>query len=133
MINIEKAVFSAAVEAFLCEYPNGAYYNENIETPAIFPCMELVEMDNRTYDGSLDSEMCEHHATLLYQLDVYSNLVEGGKDQCKAIVAIIDTVMLGLGFVRKMCRPTRNQDTRITRITARYQGVVSEDYRIYRK
>lgn len=133
MIDIERAVFSAAVDAFLANYPAGAYYDQPVETPAAFPSMELAEVDNSTYDKSLDAEMREHHAKLLYQLDVYSNLSDGAKDQCRAIVALIDPVMLSLGFVRKMCRLTRNQDERITRMTARYQGIVSEDYRIYRR
>ena len=133
MIDIERAVFSAVVEEFLKKYPNGSYYGEDVEFPASFPCMTLVEADNYTYDRTLDAEMREHHAHLVYLANIYSNLVDGAKQQCKDILSIIDETMQNLGFTRKYCRQTRNQDERISRMTAQYKGVVSEDFRIYRR
>lgn len=133
MINIEKAVYSSAVDAFKSSWPSGSCYGEPVEVPASFPCMTLIEEDNSTYIRSLDAEKREHHASLVYDVNVYSNLIEGAKQQCKSILETVDEKMQDMGFTRMFCRQTKNQDERIFRMTARYRGVVSEDYRIYRR
>ena len=99
----------------------------------LFPCITLIESDNYTYEKSLTDEMREHHANLMYTLNIYSNKMSGAKQECKAILALLDEKMRSLGFVRTMKAQTKNQDSKIYRITARYRAVVSDDYRIYRR
>ena len=98
-----------------------------------FPCITLIESDNYTYEKSLTDEMREHHANLMYTLNIYSNKTSGAKQECKAILVLLDEKMRSLGFVRTMKAQTKNQDSKIYRITARYRAVVSDDYRIYRR
>ena len=133
MIDIEAAVFNRVAEKFDIAYPNGTRVSEPIDAPASFPCMSLVEADNATYTGSLDAEMTEHDAWLMYELNVYSNLVSGAKQQCKEIIALVDDELLAMGFTRTFCHQTKNADTKIYRMTARYRAVISEELRIYRK
>lgn len=133
MIDVEAAVFNRVAEKFDIAYPNGTRVSEPIDAPASFPCMSLVEADNATYTGSLDSEMTEHDAWLMYELNVYSNLASGAKQQCKEIIALVDDELLAMGFTRTFCHQTKNADTKIYRMTARYRAVISEELRIYRK
>lgn len=133
MIDVEAAVFNRVAEKFDIAYPNGTRVSEPIDAPASFPCMSLVEADNATYTGSLDAEMTEHDAWLMYELNVYSNLVSGAKQQCKEIIALVDDELLAMGFTRTFCHQTKNADTKIYRMTARYRAVISEELRIYRK
>ena len=133
MIDIEAAVFNRVAEKFDIAYPNGTRVSEPIDAPASFPCMSLVEADNATYTGSLDAEMTEHDSWLMYELNVYSNLVSGAKQQCKEIIALVDDELLAMGFTRTFCHQTKNADTKIYRMTARYRAVISEKLRIYRK
>ena len=133
MIDIENVVYNRVATAFSNSYPNGSSYGEATETPAKFPCLTLTEQDNSTYTGSLDAEMKEHDAWVMYDLNVYSNKVSGAKQECKAIMALADSEMLSMGFTRMYCNPTKNFDSRIYRMTARYRAVVSEHYRIYRE
>ena len=133
MIDVEAAVFNRVAEKFDISYPNGTRVSEPIDAPASFPCMSLVEADNATYTGSLDSAMTEHDAWLMYELNVYSNLASGAKQQCKEIIALVDDDLLALGFTRTFCHQTKNADTKIYRMTARYRAVISEELRIYRK
>lgn len=133
MIDIEAAVFNSVAEKFDIAYPNGTRVSEPIDAPASFPCLSLVEADNATYTGSLDAEMTEHDAWLMYELNVYSNLVSGAKQQCKEIIALADSELLSMGFTRTFCHQTKNADTKIYRMTARYRAVISEELRIYRK
>lgn len=133
MIDVEAAVFNRVAEKFDIAYPNGTRVSEPIDAPASFPCMSLVEADNATYTGSLDSAMTEHDAWLMYELNVYSNLASGAKQQCKEIIALLDNELLAMGFTRTFCHQTKNADTKIYRMTARYRAVISEELRIYRK
>lgn len=133
MIDVEAAVFNRVAEKFDIAYPNGTRVSEPIDAPASFPCMSLVEADNATYTGSLDAEMTEHDAWLMYELNVYSNLASGAKQQCKEIIALVDDELLAMGFTRTFCHQTKNADTKIYRMTARYRAVISEELRIYRK
>ena len=131
MIDAEAAIFDRVAQAFDAQYPGGSRYSEATETPPRFPCMTLVEVDNATYDRTLDPR--EHNATITYEANAYSNKTAGSKQECKAIMQLVDEQMQGLGFVRLFCNQTKNSDTRIYRMTARYRGVISEDYRIYKK
>ena len=54
-----------------------------MDSPAKFPCMVLIESDNYTHEESLNSEMREHNANLMYTLDIYSNKTSGAKQECK--------------------------------------------------
>lgn len=132
MIDVESVVFDKCAKAFDAKFPKGSRYGEPTETPAKFPCFTLWEADNSTYTESRDGNS-EHHSTVMYELNVYSNKVSGGKQECKGIIELLDKEMLKFGFVRMFCHQMRNQDTRIYRMTARYRGVVGEDYVIYRR
>lgn len=133
MIDIETLVFKRIAKAFDEKYPKGSRYSEPVDTPAKFPCLTIWEADNSTYDGSLDAEMVEHHANVMYEANVYANKTSGSKQECKAMIAMVDEIMLSLGFRRTTCLPTKNLDTKIYRITARYKAVVDENHRIYRR
>lgn len=133
MIDVESTVFNRVATVYSAEYPNGSRYGELVDSPAQFPCMTLIEIDNATYDRSLDAQMKEHHARLTYEVNVYSNKTSGAKQECQDIMNLVDSEMISMGFVRMFCNQTKNTETKIYRMTARYRGVVSEDYRIYRQ
>lgn len=133
MIDAEAAIFSRVATVFDDKYPGGSRYGETTDSPAAFPCFTLVEADNYTYDASLDSAHREHNAWLTYEVNVYSNKTAGAKQECKNVMELIDGEMQSMGFTRQFCNQTRNADNKIYRMTARYRGVISEDYRIYRK
>ncbi|MCB6366652.1 hypothetical protein LI291_10755 [Intestinibacillus massiliensis] len=133
MIDVESAIFSTVATAFTAAYPNGSRYGEQVDTPAKFPCLTLVEIDNATYQRSQDTAITEHHAAVIYELDCYSNKTSGAKQECKNIMALADQEMQQMGFTRLFCNQTKNMDSKIYRMTARYTGVISENYQIYRR
>lgn len=126
-------MFTRVAAAFTAAYPTGTRYGEPVDTPAKFPCLTLVEDDNATYEKSLDVALTEHHATVMYTVNAYSNKTSGAKQECKAIMALVDEQMQQMGFTRLFCNQVKNADTKIYRMTARYQGIISEDYRVYRR
>ena len=80
-----------------------------------------------------DAELTEHCATVTYEAQVFVNSVSGRKATAKAIMNVVDTKMLGMGFNRIMNNPIRNTDPAIARRIARWRAVASSDGRIYRK
>ena len=133
MIDVESIIFNDVAEAFSAKFPKGSRYGELTEAPAKFPCLTLVEVDNYTYEESLDAEAKEHDAWIVYEANAYSNKVSGAKQECKEIMQIVDYHMMSLGFTRIFCNQTKNADSKIYRMTARYRAVISEEHRIYRK
>ena len=62
-------------------------------------------------------------------LSGFPNKATGKKSECKAIIKIIDNIMLSLGFDRPFLNPIPNQeDATIYRMKARYVAVVSKEH-----
>lgn len=135
MIDIESKVFTVVSTALRSQFPGIFVTGEVVANPPVFPAVSLVEMDNSTYTRSLDTSGQENHATLMYQIEVYSNLSTGKKSQCRAIIKTIDEEMQAMGFVRVGSSPMQlpNSDSTIYRMVSRYRATVSKDEVIYRR
>lgn len=134
MINIEEELFSNIASRVRAVYPKVYIVGEYVKSPPSFPCVSLIEMDNSVYERTQTSDGDENHSQLMYELNVYSNKSTGKKAECKAIVSLVDEIMLGYGFTRTMLQPIPNMDdATIYRMLARYTAVVSKDKEIYRR
>ncbi len=134
MIDVENEVFNSVATDVRAKYPDIYMVGEFVKTPPKFPCVSLVEMDNRSYQQTEDSGSVENHASLMYEVNIYSNKTVGKKAECKAIAALIDERMLALGFARPMLQPIPNlDDATIYRMVGRYSAVISKDKVIYRR
>lgn len=133
MINVESTVFATVAAAFTAAYPNGSRYGEQIDAPARFPCLTLVEDDNAAYERTQDTALTEHHAIVMYTINVYSNKSSGSKQECKAIMELVDHEMQQMGFTRMSCNQTKNADSKIYRMTARYRAVINHQFQTFRK
>lgn len=135
MINIETEVFSTVATALRAQFSGIFVAGEAVAAPSTFPAVTLVEEDNSTYQRSLDSSGQENHAQLMYSCNVYSNKSAGKKAECKAILALIDAEMFGMGFLRVGSSPTEapNANGAIYRMVARYRATVSKNHIIHRR
>ena len=134
MIDIENEVFAAVAGAVRNKYPAAYVVGEYVKSPSRFPCVSVVEMDNFAYDSTQSSGSLENHASVTYEVNIYSNKTSGKKSECKAIASLIDNEFATLGLSRTMLQPIPNvDDATIYRITGRYMGVVSKDKVIYRR
>lgn len=128
MIDIEATVFEAVKTGVAPAKCTPTYQDIN----KVFPLVTVEEIDNSSYERTQDSASGENHVRLLYEINVYSNSVNGKKEQAKQLIEKADTVMAKLGFYRTYCSPTPNlADLNIYRITARYRAVVDKDQNIY--
>lgn len=134
MINIEEELFSNVAKKSRETFPQIYIVGEYVKSPPTFPCVSLIEMDNSVYTKTQTSDGNENHGQLMYELNVYSNKTKGKKAECKAIISLIDEIMLGYGFTRTMLQPIPNMDdATIYRMVARYTAVVSKDKEIFRR
>ena len=130
---MESTIFNRIADVFSASYPQGSRYGEPVDTPAAFPCLTVMEADNYSYENSFTASPQEQDTWLVYDVNVYSNKTSGAKQECKAILNLVDQEMQNMYFTRVFCNQTKNQDNRIYRMTARYRAVISKDYRVYRK
>lgn len=134
MIDIEMTVIGEIMKPLREKYGQGIYITGETITgvPSRFPAVCIRETDNTVYTKSRD-ENIENHCTLLYEVDVFSNLEKNRKKQAKEIIEIIDNAFKQIGFTRNLCEPIVNlSNATIYRIKARFTGVADKQYRIYR-
>ena len=128
MISPENFIFDAVADV-LREKFDGIYVaGEYIDVPVRFPAVTIVEASN-TVVSRMQTLHIENAVTLMYETNVYSNVIGYKKMQAKEIQKVIDEVFAQLGFIRMVCNPEPNlQDASIYRIFARYQGIDMPEY-----
>ena len=134
MISIENELFTIVATALREAYDGIYVAGEYVPQPPRFPAVFIVEMDNSVYQPGRDSGGIENFASVMYEVDVYSNLAKGKKAQAREIISAVDGIMAAHGFTRTFLNPVQNfNDATIYRMTARYTGVVSKDNVVYRR
>lgn len=130
---IENEVFTLVYNALNTQFGADKLYitGEYSPTPPKFPCVYIYEADNFNagYDG------CNHEVVtgVMYEVEVYTNKVNGKKTQAKAIMKAVDDALTPLGFKRTFMQPLPNMnDATIFRLTARYTAAVIDNV-IYRR
>lgn len=126
MIDIENIVFDRIATALRTAYSGISVYGEYVEVPASFPCVTIVEADNKVYKRTRDLSGVEHHAQVMYEVNVYTNDANGKKTAAKDIANAIDELFCDMLFTRTFKRQIPNIDRTIYRITMRYEAVVRE-------
>ena len=134
MIDCENIIFDRVAKMVRAEHPSISMSGEYVKSPSSFPFASVLEMSNSVYESTQTSSEGENHATVMYEVNVYSNKTKGKKTECKKIIALIDTIMTEMGFTRIMLTPIPNMDdATIYRMTSRYRAVISKDNVIYRR
>ena len=133
MIDIEAKVYTPIAAALRAAFPGISVQGNYTKSPSAFPFVSIVEEDNYTTLTHLDSGDTEKYATLMYEVNVYSNKTQGRKSECKAILSLIDSMMYSMNFTRIVLSPVPNLDNAtIFRMTARYRAE-SDGTKIFRR
>lgn len=133
MIDIENSVFTKVKTALTKQFPNITVESVTTYSPSNFPFLCIEEADNYSYLPTRDTGGNENHATVVFEVNAYSNKATKKKSECKAIIAAVDEVMIGLGFTRNTKTPINLDEATKYRIFARYTAVVSKTNTIYRR
>lgn len=130
MTQIENEIFTELYTLLTTTY-NGIFVtSEYTPVPDQFPCVFIEEADN--YTVSLNGSNKGEVSTVMYEINVFSDLQNGRKSECKKIIKTIDDYMTLRGFTRTVCRPIQNIDPSIYRMLARYTADLYSDT-IYRR
>lgn len=130
MTQIENEIFTELYNLLTTEYSGIFVTGEYTPTPKQFPCVFIEESDNFTV--SLNGDNKGEVAGVTYEINVFSNLQNGRKSQCKKIIKTIDDFMTLRGFTRTVCSPMQNIDETVYRMFARYTASVYNET-IYRR
>ncbi len=133
MIDIENAVFTKVKTDLTSKFAGITVESMTTHSPSKFPFVCIEETDNYSYLSTRDTGSNENHATVVFEVNVYSNRAAKRKSECKAIIAAVDEIMIGLGFTRNTKTPINLDDATKYRIFARYTAVVSKTNTIYRR
>lgn len=126
MIDIEDKVFDTVATAVTAEFSGCLMSSVYLRTPASFPCVCLYEADNSVNTPSRTLDSIENHASLMYEVNVFSNLAGSRKSEAKAIAEVVDKTMAQLGFTRIFKNPIPNEDITIYRLVMRYTALVAK-------
>ena len=131
MIDIENDVFTAVATVLRAAHVGIYVTGEYVPAPPKFPAVSIVESDNRIVTNMRTLNI-ENAASVMYEVNVYSNKTAGKKAEAKAIASTIDSVFASIGFTRTMKNQVSNlNDASIYRIVCRYEAVVDKDLWIY--
>ena len=132
MIDVQNEIFTAVATAVRARYSDAMVTGEYTRSPSKFPAVTLDEIENVTVPALVDSSDQENYCGLTYRLQVFSNKTAGKKAEARAILAVADTVMRGLGFRRTTYTTTPEiYDSTIYSITATYEAIVDANGVIY--
>ena len=123
LIDLFSQIFTPIAKAVRTEFSGVSVTGEYVKEPASFPHVSIVEADNYMTVAHLDSSTSERFATLMYEVNVYSNKLGGKQTEARSIMNLIDGMMYSFNFTRLMMTPVPNlEDSTIYRITARYRA-----------
>ena len=122
MIDIESKIYSPIRTALVNAYEGIFVTSEPTATTAKFPAVSIVQQDNYMSINKLDNSGTEKFATIMFQVDVYSNKASGKKSQCKEIMNVVDTMLFALNFTRISLTPIPMANDGYYRLSARYRA-----------
>ena len=123
MTDIENKVTDTVIRAMQNQYPGALVETRFNPTPSSFPYAAVYEISNTDLPQYVDNVEDELYTSLTYEVQVFAN-DKLKKSTAKAIAALIDSEMRGMGFLRTFYNPIPNVDRTIYRIAMRYQGIV---------
>ena len=138
MIDVESRVFTDLKAYVIAKLPALALTDDSFDssytaTQSVFPHIYIEQYDSHSeaaYETNADKEK---YRAIAFQIDVYSNITTGRKEQCKKIIRVIDDWFYSRNFRCTMQSPMPNlNDATIYRITARYEGM-TDGSQFYRK
>ena len=133
MIDVESQIYTPIAVALRETFPGIDVSGEYVKAPSAFPHVSIVEQDNYPTLEHLSTSDKEQFATLMYEVNVYTNTVGYKKSEAKDIMEAVDGEFSKLGFARTMCNPISNlSDATIYRMVARYTATVGKDFWVYR-
>lgn len=133
MINIEPQIFTRVYDAVKAAFPDCDVKSELDLEPSSVRAVMIEEIGNYSNQQTATTDEMENHAVIDYEVNVFSSKATGRKSDAKAILAVVDGILLGLNFQRLSTMPASLSDSTRYRLVARYTAVVSKNEIIFRR
>ena len=131
MIDIENEVISIVHDVLEANGINASLESVLNLTPPTFPTVCVEEISNSSYDFSADSKSVENHAEVGYEINIFTNSLNGKKSEGKGILKVIDDKLISIGFTRISKTQLALDEGTKFRLIARYSATVGKNDIIY--
>lgn len=134
MIDAEKAIYNKIVTELRKreDLPDFSSAGEYVRSPAKFPHISIIEMDNSTDRTTRSTGSGENYAVLTYEVTTFSNKINGKKQECRKLADAADEIMLDMNFRRISLKPVPNMlDGSVYRMVGRYEVLIDTEGRMY--
>lgn len=101
-------------------------------TPASYPFVSVVEINNSVYEEGSDCCNIENFADYDLEINVWTTQPAKKKNN-DDLCEIIDNYLSSIGLVRRTKMPLNIGDETTYRVVIRYSGIISKDHTIYRR
>lgn len=133
MIDIERQIYTPIADALRKRFKGISVSGEYVNAPPKFPYVSIVEQDNYPTVEHLDNSNTERYATVMYEVNVYSDKAGKKKTVCREIMGVIDEMLYKLNFIRISMSPVPNMENgTIYRLVSRYRAETDGET-IYRR
>lgn len=123
MIDVESIIFTKIARKLRSKFKGITVSDDDVNAPAKFPYVSVVEKDNYSSADKMDSSIREKFATVMYEVNVYSNKSGLKKSEARAIMGEIDRMFIGMNFSRLVMNPVKNvENPTIYRLVSRYRA-----------
>lgn len=119
-----NAIFTAIRNAVKAEYADANCVQMYTPTPAKFPTVFAREIGHFTPQQAWTLTNAQDISERTWEVQVFSNLSTGSKEQAYEILDICKNVMRGLYFIETFEQPIDQQDKSIYCLVARFRRVI---------
>lgn len=119
-----NAIFTAIRNAVKAEYADANCVQMYTPTPAKFPTVFAREIGHFTPQQAWTLTNAQDISERTWEVQVFSNLSTGSKEQAYEILGICKNVMRGLYFIETFEQPIDQQDKSIYCLVARFRRVI---------
>lgn len=130
MIDVENQIYTSVATALKSAFDGINVQGVITYAPSKFPTVCIEEFDNYALRYTRDSGSNENFVQVAYEVDVYSNKVPGGKEECKKIFGVADKTLQDMGFTRTS-KTFLQSGSNQSRMIGRYSAVIGKDNMIY--
>lgn len=126
--NVENEIFSTCTDMLKAFDTEVETISSPEDIPERLPCVSLYERSNLPHERSRETRNPETHSVLEYQVDIYTNDVNGKKQRANRYRDLIAEFFQRRGFARIMCYPVPNYtNPAVYRLTMRFSAIIDKN------
>lgn len=119
-----NAIYTKIRAAAIAEVSSTNCTQTYVPTPSKFPAVFAREIGRFTPNGTPTLSNAQDIYETTWEVQVFSNLKTGAKEQAYALLGAVKTAMRGLYFVETMENPIENSNNTYYTLVARFRRII---------